>query len=337
MEQLLNELKFNFSTRNFEKTDLSSLSQAGLGRFIARALALNGAAKVFILGRTQSSLDDCEASVSTKNIIPVRCDITSLEYVSAAVSRISNEAGQKINLLVCNAAIEGPTTQVLPQTGASIAEFAKSLVAVSLVNQAECFRTNVAAIWSLIASFLEMLDAGNKAQDVGWSSQVINLASVAGFMRVSPGAFTYAQSKAAVTHMTKQLASTLVPYNIRANAIAPGSKSPLTRSIAILVDFISRPTLNNMLVCPEEMTNHWVEKKIILPEEYPGGRFGDELDMAGAILFLASRAGGYINGEILLADGGKLGTVPCVVSDSLDNRDLKVKSLEIQNCMHLTN
>lgn len=80
-------------------------------------------------------------------------------------------------------------------------------------------------MWNLIISFLELLDAGNKAGNVGWSSQVINLTSVAGYSRVSPGAFTYAQSKAAVTHLTKQLASTLVTYNIRANAIAPGSKS----------------------------------------------------------------------------------------------------------------
>lgn len=64
------------------------------------------------------------------------------------------------------------------------------------------------------------------------------------------------------------------------------------------------------LVYPTEMTNHWVDKGVVLPEEYPGGRFGDELDMAGAILFLASRAGGFVNGQILISDGGKLGTIP---------------------------
>lgn len=47
------------------------------------------------------------------------------------------------------------------------------------------------------------------------------------------------------------------------------------------------------------------------PKEFiPAGRAGDIKDMAGVILFLASRAGGYINGNVLLTDGGRLGILP---------------------------
>lgn len=46
--------------------------------------------------------------------------------------------------------------------------------------------------------------------------------------------------------------------------------------------------------------------KSIIPEERPG----DEQDIAGAILFLVSRAGAYINGNVLVTDGGRLGVVP---------------------------
>ena len=42
----------------------------------------------------------------------------------------------------------------------------------------------------------------------------------------------------------------------------------------------------------------------------PLGRIGDDRDMAGAILYLASRAGAYVNGNILIVDGGRLGTYP---------------------------
>lgn len=42
----------------------------------------------------------------------------------------------------------------------------------------------------------------------------------------------------------------------------------------------------------------------------PARRFGDEEDMAGAILFLASRGGAYCNGLALVPDGGKLSTIP---------------------------
>jgi NAD(P)-dependent dehydrogenase (short-subunit alcohol dehydrogenase family) len=44
----------------------------------------------------------------------------------------------------------------------------------------------------------------------------------------------------------------------------------------------------------------------------PLGRMGDELDMAGQILYLASRAGAYCNGNTILIDGGRLGNFPSV-------------------------
>jgi len=42
----------------------------------------------------------------------------------------------------------------------------------------------------------------------------------------------------------------------------------------------------------------------------PLGRMGDETDMAGQILYLASRAGAYCNGNVMVVDGGRLGTFP---------------------------
>jgi NAD(P)-dependent dehydrogenase (short-subunit alcohol dehydrogenase family) len=42
-------------------------------------------------------------------------------------------------------------------------------------------------------------------------------------------------------------------------------------------------------------------------EMIPVGRIGDEADLSGAILLLASKAGGYINGNVLISDGGRLG------------------------------
>lgn len=44
----------------------------------------------------------------------------------------------------------------------------------------------------------------------------------------------------------------------------------------------------------------------------PLGRMGDETDMAGQILYLASRAGAYLNGNTIVVDGGRLGTFPSV-------------------------
>lgn len=49
----------------------------------------------------------------------------------------------------------------------------------------------------------------------------------------------------------------------------------------------------------------------VYPRDYiPAERVGDIKDMAGTILFLASRAGGYVNGNVLLTDGGRLSILP---------------------------
>lgn len=48
-----------------------------------------------------------------------------------------------------------------------------------------------------------------------------------------------------------------------------------------------------------------------LPKSFiPEGRIGDIEDMAGAVLFLASRAGGYVNGNVLITEGGALSLLP---------------------------
>ncbi len=48
------------------------------------------------------------------------------------------------------------------------------------------------------------------------------------------------------------------------------------------------------------------------PSIVPLGRMGDDSDMAGQILYLASRAGAYLNGNTIIVDGGRLGTFPSV-------------------------
>jgi NAD(P)-dependent dehydrogenase (short-subunit alcohol dehydrogenase family) len=63
-------------------------------------------------------------------------------------------------------------------------------------------------------------------------------------------------------------------------------------------------------VYPSEMAAPIIARGGIGKEMIPLGRPGDELDMSGAILFLASRAGAYCNGTVLLSDGGRLGLFP---------------------------
>jgi NAD(P)-dependent dehydrogenase (short-subunit alcohol dehydrogenase family) len=53
------------------------------------------------------------------------------------------------------------------------------------------------------------------------------------------------------------------------------------------------------------------EEGAFSPAYQPAERAGSDEDMAGAMLFLASRAGAFTNGSVMLLDGGKLATMPC--------------------------
>ena len=166
--------------------------------------------------------------------------------------------------------------------------------------------TNVTGVLLTTFAFIELLDEGNKrnVEKKLPSSQLVTTGSAGGFARQEH--FIYNASKAAVTHMMKCLATTLVPWGIRSNIIAPGCKSipPPGGGQALTVTvFLS------------QITSGWHDEieasgktvpKNLVPEE----RFGTEEEMAGTILYLASKAGGYCNGNVLLVDGGTLSVVP---------------------------
>ena len=190
---------------------------------MARALALNGAHKVYILGRRKEVLEKAAASVPTNNIIPLVTDVTSKEALSNAVSTITSEVGY-INVLVANSGIAGPQASTPITPSSTIADFQKAWGDVSFEEYSETFRVNVAAAWFTVLAFLGPLNEGNKKGNVTQKSQVIVTSSIGGFNRTAPGGFAYGQSKAAATHLAKQLATNLIPFDIRSNIIAPGSE-----------------------------------------------------------------------------------------------------------------
>lgn len=190
---------------------------------MARALALNGASKVYIIGRRKDKLEAAAASVSTGNIIPIVGDVTSKGDLSSIVSTIQSEVGH-INVLIANSGILGPQSSLPPTSISSVGDFQKAYGDSSFQEYAETFNVNSVAVWFTVVAFLGLLDAGNKKGNVVQKSQVIATSSIASFNRGVPGGFAYGQSKAATTHLIKQLATGLVPFDIRSNAIAPGCK-----------------------------------------------------------------------------------------------------------------
>lgn len=120
-----------------------------------------------------------------------------------------------------------------------------------------------------------MLAAGKKGA-------IVNTASVLAF-GVSKGVAAYAVAKAGVVQLTKALSLELAFKGVRVNAIAPGW----------FVTDINRAFLES-------------EKGEAMKRTIPMGRFGNEGDLDGVLLLLASKAGAYITGATIVADGGQV-------------------------------
>lgn len=107
---------------------------------------------------------------------------------------------------------------------------------------------------------------------------IINMASIGGLV-TEPGLGYYNATKAALLHLTRQLATELAP-KIRVNSIAPG---------------IVRTDMARVL---------WEEREEQVLSRTPLARIGDPEDIANAALFLASPASSWITGTMLTVDGG---------------------------------
>lgn len=194
----------------------------GIGLMLARALALNGAHKVYIIGRRKGVLEAAAKESPHGNIIPLVGDTTSKDSLHSIVTHIEKEVGY-VNVVIANSGILGPqTSSITPNS--SLQEFQSTLWNTSFEDYTQTFAVNTSAVYYTIVAFLGLLDAGNKKGNVEQRSQVIATSSIAGFNRNTPGGYAYGQSKAATTLLMKELATSLVPYSIRANVIAPGRR-----------------------------------------------------------------------------------------------------------------
>lgn len=135
--------------------------------------------------------------------------------------------------------------------------------------------TSVFQLSQLVGRDLLLRKAGGK---------IVNIASLLSFqggIRVP----AYAASKGGVAQLTKALANEWAPHNIQVNAIAPGYFAT-TNTEALQAD----PVRNKQIL-----------------DRIPAGRWGQPDDLAGAALYLASRASDYVTGTILTVDGGWMG------------------------------
>jgi 2-deoxy-D-gluconate 3-dehydrogenase len=113
----------------------------------------------------------------------------------------------------------------------------------------------------------------------GHPAKVINIASIDGIALNPLETYSYAASKAGLIHLTRRMAARLAKDGIVCNAIAPGP-------------------------FPSEMNRAARDHEDIVARAVPVKRIGRDDDMAGAAIYLASRAGDYVVGTTITVDGG---------------------------------
>jgi len=202
------------------------------------------------LERTVAAFDRPDA------VLAVHADVSNPEQVAAGIAQVAAKFG-RIDKLVNNAGI----AVFKPVMQTSYAEF-RAVLTTNLDGAFLCTQACVP----------HMLAAGGGA--------IVNIASISG-LRASTLRVAYGTSKAALLHLTKQLAVELGDQGIRVNAICPG---PVETEMAKLV--------------------HSVAIRSDYADAIPLGRYGTPEEMANTVGFLCSADASFINGQFLAVDGG---------------------------------
>lgn len=174
-------------------------ASGGLGAQISRAFAESGA-HVVILARRFEKLESLskDLAYTGKKILPIKCDITKEDEVSAAINLVLNTFG-KIDILVNNAGVA-------------------SIGSIDLVEEAEWNRvidTNVKSVFLMSKHVVKHMKERNYGK-------IINISSICGAVGSKNAPLhAYNASKGAVINLTRGMATSLAKHNITVNSIGP--------------------------------------------------------------------------------------------------------------------
>lgn len=260
-----------FSIRG--KVALVTGGSRGIGEMIAAGFLAAGA-KVYISSR---KADVCDATAERLaatyggTCISLPADLSQMSGIESLAARLA-EKEDRLDILVNNAGAAW---------GASIESFPE-------VGWDKVMDTNVKGVFFLTQKLLPLL---RKAAAEGAPARVINIGSIDGLKSAAFDTFSYGASKAAVHHLTRFLAAHLTKEKILCNAIAPGPYP--TWMLSTGVGFGG-----------ETENADWDR----VGRGNPSGRVGTPEDIAGLAIFLSSRAGEYVVGQVIASDGGAVGT-----------------------------
>lgn len=230
----------------------------GIGRASARILAQAGA-DVVIADMKQDDAQQVADEIETtgRRAIAIACNVGKEEQLQNLVERTLDVFG-KLNILVNNVGIGGGGRE--------------NPFKITLADFERVYDINVFSTWRLCQLAVPHM----KASSYG---SIVNISSMSS-INSSPDMSAYASSKAAINHMTANLAFDFAP-EVRINAVAPGA--------------IETQALASVLT-PE------IKERMLA--RTPLKRLGKAEDIAGAVLFLAAPVSAWITGQVLFVNGG---------------------------------
>ncbi|MDO5503129.1 MAG: SDR family oxidoreductase [Actinomycetia bacterium] len=238
------------------QTAIVTGASRGIGLAIAQRLVADGA-KVAITARKPEALEEAVAELGADRAIAIAGNAGDSEHQGEVIERVLGEWG-RLDFLVNNTGINpayGPLTEL-------DLDAARKIMDVNVV---------AALSWVQRAHAAWMKEHGGA---------IVNVASVAG-RRPAPGIAFYGVSKAALIHLTEELAVELGP-DIRVNAVAPAVVK--TKFATALYE--------------------GREEEVSAP--YPLKRLGVPEDIGGVVAFLLSQDAGWMTGQTVTIDGGVL-------------------------------
>ncbi|HEX78189.1 MAG TPA: SDR family oxidoreductase [Dehalococcoidia bacterium] len=258
----------------FDLTDRVAIvtgSGRGIGKGIALGLAEAGAT-VVVTSRTPAEIEATASEIRDKGgtALAIATDMMDPEQVSNLVQKTVSEFG-KLDIMVNNA---GGSTGISPALELSLEDWEGNLR------------------WNLTSAFLGC-QAAAKIMIPQRRGSIINIGSIAA-IAPQPGRVHYCAAKAGIDIMTKTLAMEWGRYNVRVNAIRPGT---------IWTSALER----NYQRFPEDY-----DFRLRLT---PLGRHGTPRDLVGVTIFLASDASAFVTGASFAVDGG----LPIVASVRKDD------------------
>ncbi len=247
------------------KTALVTGGATGIGRMVATAL-VEGGATVLIASRKG---DACEA---------VAAELNALDAPGSAIG-FAGDVGTPEGIDALVAEVNGRTDVLHILVNNAGVTWGEPLDTFPHMAWHRVMNVNVGGLFTLTRDLLPLLDAAATGDD---PARIINLGSVMGSQPVAEGAYSYSASKAAVHHLTRIMANEFARRHITVNAFAPGPFQSKMTAFATATDEQAKKVGGGV----------------------PLGRIGSPEDIAGATLFLCSKAGSYVSGAILPLDGG---------------------------------